>query len=157
MSYCTRRRCFCCTCSLAHCESRHIDSWARCHPLVSQSHLTVQDSAQSLYTRRAGAKAILTPRRACELPSPAVNRGVNDTALEGNAELCLVALADRVWQLHLACMLWVQNYTDQDLQDLRSLSLCSDHACVGLAAVCLASRRNRAGNIGRTLEAHLDK
>jgi len=93
---------------------------------------------------------VLTPRRACELPSPAVNRGVNGTALEGNAGLCLVALADRVWQLHLACMLWVQHYTDQALQDLRSLSLCSDHACVGPAAVWLASRRNRAGNTGRT-------
>ncbi len=93
---------------------------------------------------------VLTPRRACELPSPAVNRGVNGTALEGNAGLCLVALADRVWQLHLACMLWVQHYTDQALQDLKSLSLCSDHACVGPAAVWLASRRNRAGNTGRT-------
>ncbi len=81
---------------------------------------------------------------------------MNGTALEGNAKLCRVALADRVWQLHLACMLWVQNYTGQDLQDLRSLSLCSDHACVGLAAVCHASRRDRAGNTGRTLEARLD-
>ena len=53
-------------------------------------------------------------------------------------------------------MLWVQKYTSQDLQDLRSLNLCSDHACVGLATVCLASRRDRAGNTGRTLEAHLD-
>jgi hypothetical protein len=81
---------------------------------------------------------------------------VNGTALEGNAKLCLVALADRVWQLQLACMLWVQDYTGQDLQDLRSLRLCSEHAYVGLAAVYPASRRNRAGNTGRTLEAHLD-
>ena len=61
----------------------------------------------------------LTPRRACELANPAVNLGVNGTALEGKAAVCPLVLADRLWQLHLACMLH-----DRDCADAQRLTDC---------------------------------
>ena len=60
----------------------------------------------------------LTPRRACEPPNPAVNLGANGTALEGKAAVCPLVLADRLWQLHLACIVYDQIYAEAEFQRL---------------------------------------
>lgn len=60
----------------------------------------------------------LTPRRACEPPNPAANLGANGTALEGKAAVSPPVLADRLWQLHLACIVYDQNCAEAETQRL---------------------------------------